>query len=926
MPVVGALSLGRRVQHVTRIPNACSWSFANNARRSFSNRGHVRSDYLPADDQRTLLHKVNVDSAPNRTSAAFLCQSRRQDKPNSNSNSKSKPSTWLLSSSPQHDRLKEIIDRRLELLATLDTPDDTDFALSEREHIILGSLDYTEHHVDYYFNILSTNDTLLAARLLTQTHAPPFFVYRDFLARSHVRPEALRVLLNHLPVWDPNTLHLTDRLVLSVFESLLYHCRRVWPQVIPLLAIWLTQQLRLSDAQLLRFQESDMINDDFKAVLSLTSQYNYALRLLSSPSHISPFKNTVLQEAAQATILKHMADHVPALTINRVGYRAVTRVQLATKKTAHEREWARLKSPSWPPWKEDRTGMDAHIGLDYGVSRAHQILLRMQEAGYPLREWDQVAMIYAGWDTDRSPTVQKRIFLDDFDENKLENSLWIARIKTTRTAQQAWACFLAYQDENLPPNHRIYHAMFEVLVEERKRLRLGPEKIGHEVDDDHDGLDPLYPGDTKEIGSPPSSAHQLTYIRAEIPSIPQLYDHLREDGKYPSDDTLEMLMGSAETLAEGLVYLETGINQNYGIAVSALLNGSEDYQGLDVLPDCLFTAYVRLLCRFPHTAHGPDTKSHWTYGTLVRNSLDLRQPLARALHLLVQQKRTHRPAWNCVFAALARRDAPTLASGWRLIALRGQKSLSTENLLYDKIFAFNLARQVTETMRENDLTPDEDAFLDICVVTEHAASAVQNIFEMHQYKEDHSTGVLTRITMQADTTFRQGPGWMKEQFWNLTEGARDSVSTLPETEDTMAEQPRTEEATNKLPPLYVVPRPALLHAYIRALGLFRDYDGLVELVRWMIKRKRQLTKRRALDRRGRVLMRRALIALRVFVEGRWDSAAPQYGDQDVVGSASDEQIEEIRTLVEGVRHWGGWPSDEEVEMYVEYGRGDDWKE
>jgi hypothetical protein len=926
MPVVGLLSLGRRVQYATRIYQACPWSFGNNARRSFSNRGHVRSDYLPVDEQRTLLSRVAGDSAPGSPDAPqSLYQSRRQDR----LDPKLKSSTWSLSTSPQHDRLKAIIDRRLALLAiavTSDTPGDTDFSLTERERIILGSLDYTEHHVDYYFNILSNKDSLLAARLLTETHAPPFFVYRDFLARSHIRPEALRILLNHLPVWDPDTLRLSDRLVLSVFESLLYHCRRVWPEALPLITVWLTQELRLSDTQLLHFQESTMLSDDFLAVSSLTTQYNYALRLLSSPSHISPFKNTVLQEAAQATILKHMADHTPALAINRTGYRAVIRVQLAAKKTGPEQEWARLKSPSWPPWKEDRTGMDAHIGLDHGVSRAHQILLRMQEAGYPLQEWDQIAMIYAGWDTDRSPTVQKRVFLDDLDDQTLVRSLWVARIKTTRTAQQAWACFLAYQDENLPPDHRIYHAMFEVLVEERKRLHLGPENIGHEVDDDHDGLDLLYPGDTKEIGSPPSSAHQLTYIRAEIPSIPQLYDHLREDGKIPSDDTLEMLMDSAESLAEGLVYLETGINQKYDTAVSALIQGSEDYQVLDVLPDRLFTAYIRLLCRFPHTAHGPNVKSHWSYGTLARNSLDLRQPLARALYLLVQQKRTYRPAWNCVFAALARRDAPTLASGWRWIALRNQKSLNSQDLLYDKIFAFSLARQVNETMKENDLAPDEDAFLDICIVAEHAASAVHAVFEMHQYKEDHTTGVLSRLTIQADTIFRQGPRWMKEHFRNLTEGTEggsDSKPTLSDPEDAVGEQLRTKEAVNKLPSLYVVPRPALLHSYIRTLGLFRDYDGLLELVQWMIKNKRQLTKRRALDRRGRLLMRRALIALRVFVEGRWEEAvAPQYGDQDVVASASVEQIEEIRRLVNGVRHWGGWPSDDEIEMYVDYGRGD----
>ena len=919
MPVVGALSLGRRVQHVTRIPQACSWWFSKNTHRSFSNRGHVKSDYLPADQQRRILRRIVVaDHAQYDDAARPLRWPRKHKNPNSRKHDdvipKLKPSTWHLASSPQHDHLKKIIDRRLALVAESDTPDDTTFALSARERIILGSTDYTEHHVDYYFNILSSKDSLFAARLLTATAGPPFFVYRDFLARSHIRPEALRHLLNHLPVWDQETLELSDRLVLSVFESLLYHCRRVWPQAIPLMATWLTHELRLSDAQINRFQEFDLLKDDFAAVPHLTSQYNYALRLLSSPSHIAPFKNTVLQEAAQAIILKHMADHTPALAIDRVGYRAVTRVQLATKKTAPEQEWARLKSPSWPPWKEDRTGMDARIDLDYGVSRAHQILLRMQEAGYPLGAWDQVAMVYAGWDTDRSPTVQKRIFLDDFAEDRLVNNLWIARIRTTRTAQQAWACFLAYQDENLPPDHRIYHAMFEVLIEERKRVRLGPENIGHEVDEDHDGLDPLYPGDTKEIGSPPSSAHQLTYIRAEIPSIQQLYNHMREDGKHPSDDTVEMLLDSAETLAEGLVYLETGIHENYDAAVGALLRGSEDCEGLDVIPDRLFAAYVRLLCRFPHTPHGPDTKSHWSYGSLVRNSLDLRQPLARALYLLVQQKRTYRPAWNCVFSALARRQAPSLASGWRLLALRGQKYLSLENELYDKIFAFSLAQQVNDSMRENDLTLDEDAFLDICIVAEHAASAVQTVFGSQKYRQDHTAGVLTRLTLKADTTFQKGPEWIKEQFWTLTEGGKDSLSTQPEPEDT----------ETHLPSLYVRPNPALLHAYIRALGLFRDYDGLVELVQWMVKRELQLKKRRAMDRRGRILMRRALIALRVFVEDRWEPFKPELDDGEIaaIASASAEQIEEIRMLVESVKHWGGWPSDEEVEMYVAYGRGD----
>ncbi|KAH0334271.1 hypothetical protein KCU81_g9547, partial [Aureobasidium melanogenum] len=908
MPVVGALSLGRRAQYATRFNFACSWSFGNNARRSFSNYGHVKSDHLPAGKQRLLLRKV-AEAFPDRSTSVHLDQSRQD--------AVLEPPIWHLSSSPNHNALKKIVDRRLQLMAasetsdeseSSDTTDDTTISLTNQEHAILRSLGYTQHHVDYYSNILSTKDSLLAVRLLTATHDPPFFVYRGLLARKHIRPEALGLLLENLPSWNPDTPNLCEALVLPVFKSLLYHCRRVWPATIPLVATWLTQQLRLSDDFLARFQESAMEEGDFTSVSHLTSQYNHALHLLSQPSHISPFKNIVFQEAAQAIILKYMADHTPALAINRVGYRAVVRVQLATKKTPSEREWARLKSPSWPPWKEDRTGMDARIDLDYGISRAHQVLIRMQEAGYPLQGWDQVAMLYAGWDTDRSPTIQKRIFLDNLPEDRIEKSLWMARIKTTRTAQQAWACFLAYQDENLPSDHRIYHAMFEILIQERKRIRLGAENVGHEIDD-NDDLDPLYPGDTMEIGSPPSSAHQLTYIRAEIPSVQQLYDHMREDGNYPSDDTLIMLLDSAETLAEGLLYLETGTGK-YRIAVSALLHGSKDYQALHVLPDQIFAAYIRLLCRFPHSPLDRELTLQWRYGTIVKSNFDLRQPLARALYLLVQQKRTHRPSWNSVFDALARRSAPALASSWRSLHLRGNESLREESELYDKIFAFNLARQIDETMWENDLTLDEDGFQSICIIAEHAASAVHTVFQKHGYDPEFAPKANTGLIRNANTMFQDGHDWLKEQFWTLTQGEKGFRSSLRK-----AVNPKV-----KLPRLYTVPRPALLHAYIRALGMLRDFDGLYDLVRWMTRHRKELTKRCAMDRRGRILMRRALIALRVFVEDRWEPPRPDLEEEQIPPFASPEQIEKIKRIVGWLKQWGGWPSDEEVEMYVEYGR------
>ncbi|MDV2687690.1 hypothetical protein RYX56_25405, partial [Alkalihalophilus lindianensis] len=75
------------------------------------------------------------------------------------------------------------------------------------------------------------------------------------------------------------------------------------------------------------------------------------------------------QEAAIIRILSAMAEHEPPVQIDREGYRAVIRLQLAMGKTDSEQQWAALKALSWPPWKEDRTRMDSEIGPEHGISR-----------------------------------------------------------------------------------------------------------------------------------------------------------------------------------------------------------------------------------------------------------------------------------------------------------------------------------------------------------------------------------------------------------------------------------------------------------------------------------------------------------------------------------------------------------------------------
>lgn len=92
---------------------------------------------------------------------------------------------------------------------------------------------------------------------------------------------------------------------------------------------------------------------------------------------LHPFKSSIYQETAQFDILDAMASQTPPLRIARDGYEALARVLLSRTKTERERDWVSLQSPSWPPWKRAKTGVDEAKDLAYGSSRAAITLQRM---------------------------------------------------------------------------------------------------------------------------------------------------------------------------------------------------------------------------------------------------------------------------------------------------------------------------------------------------------------------------------------------------------------------------------------------------------------------------------------------------------------------------------------------------------------------
>jgi hypothetical protein len=157
-----------------------------------------------------------------------------------------------------------------------------------------------------------------------------------------------------------------------------------------------------------------------------------------------------------------------------------------------------------------------------------------------------------------------------------------------------------------------------------------------------------------------------------------------------------------------------------------------------------------------------------------------------------------------------------------------------------------------------------------------------------------------------------------------------------------------------LPRLLAIPSPAILHAYIRALGWCGAHDSILEALKWMVEYQEELAEAAPRARNSANVTRRAVVAARVFLERSWSQSskpddfalreAPVYedalsGEASPRGSpigekssdkptllrmfearATAEQIEQARALIESVPDWGGWATEEEVEAYCRNGR------
>ena len=759
---------------------------------------------------------------------------------------------------------------------------------------------------------------------------------------------------------------MSEQVFIILIIRLLRQARKVWPAACESIVALLNRYLDGINFQKKNFLHLAPREADFG---QLSYVYNTILKLLSLPSSIHPFQSFVSQQRAQFSVLRKMNGFDPPLPVDRRGYQAVVKIQLMHKKSLREREWAQMKAKSWPPWKENKLGIDANIGAERGISRAKEALHQAQESGYSPNEWDATASVLSGWDTDGSPTIQTRSItkhppdITEPTQGSPQENVWAARIQATRTLEEAWSCFLSWKDQNqnLGTGQQVYLAMFAKLTYRKSTSRTSREP-GAIVTSQEE----LLPGDGPEVFPASVSPYESIYIRRPPPSEDELLDMMKEDGVKPTGRLLSFLISNAWSFEAGMRILETrSVLSQYLSAplVNDLAQRSRLQETLSLVPPHLFASLIEFLTRFALTMsdkHGVDHNASIKTGLTFKpgdvshpsESEDhiLINPLAKAYEFLLARKLGYRPAWYHLLRALARSKAVT-----------GVYSRYSDQNSQD-IKTWRMMCGLLDQMIDIDLHIDLDGFGIVCIGLEKAIFASERQLRYKarfrsQPSDDEGTDDGTGIsTCWENHVLTDGLPLVKQLFKETTRST-GTQQEIPEslvkekseiddivkneqdktTDDDAFDEAEIEQLIPQkaflppgclLPRLLEVPNPALLHAFIRILGLRRDYDGLVDLVEWMSLFADEINALSDEAKNGSRMMRKCMTAIRVFLERSWmdvqrdDGCGPAGHDGIVIEAecASAEVIKGVKSVVLANQKWGGWATDDEVVEYCLRGK------
>ncbi|RAK72740.1 uncharacterized protein BO72DRAFT_489507 [Aspergillus fijiensis CBS 313.89] len=706
---------------------------------------------------------------------------------------------------------------------------------------------------------------------------------------------------------------------------LLHHARQLWPEaqlaIIQAFAFYLNT-LKKSRRRL-TFSE-----DKLHALV--VDRCNTVLRLLSLPSRREPFLSVSFQQRAQLELLRAMAAFQPALPVTKRGYQSLVVVQLAHRKTEAERQSAELKAPSWPPWKEDKIGYDVDRGLQGRKSRAMRVLDQKLEAGYSSSAWDNMSRILAGWDTDGSPTIQTRSFglsrpeiLGRFPAHSDHYKLWEARIRATRTVREAWACFLSYQEKGLRPHGAIYAAMAEKLIHRNRTSS-------------SDNNSMALPGDGLEVFPEPLSARDLIYVPSEPPTLKNLLHMMLSQGIRPSGRFLALLLRHAPTFHAGLEYLCCSNLTDEQLGALCIDWGSDFRHpnwlktGLNELSDYLVASFVKFLCSFASRTYLPVLQPTLPPSDLFPLRLEgkrMLEPLVFHMRKerLISSNGHHRTLPHAIDLLRARASKPPQAWIYLLSAVI-ERSPHRSSAPVKPVVAWFKAQLLMRWMDHRQIDTGLEGFNILC----QAFSRVLMIRKYHAVMEE-GMDIVSRMALSGQLSLHglvlprpedvvsSGLDFLKQQFDKCVLGDPHLSSLFEHSSSTIQ---LVTDAQVILPPMFHVPSPAILHLFVRTLGIAEDSDGLLSLLRWMKQHELSLKEKYDQLSNGDQLMRRVIVAFRVFLEGsrkvRRTSVQQEGGDHtdSTRLEFSDSHLQEAYEIITSSKVWGSWPTDDEFKKYI----------
>ncbi|RMZ78868.1 hypothetical protein DV738_g3621, partial [Chaetothyriales sp. CBS 135597] len=584
---------------------------------------------------------------------------------------------------------------------------------------------------------------------------------------------------------------------------------------------------------------------------------NRLLTLMSLPSGPRPFQSVIYQQRAQLALIRAMTEQKPQIPLNREGYRALIKVQLAHEKLDRERAWAEAQGDAWPPWPKPRLGIDESKEYAGKVSRAMRVLRRMVEAGYAHFTWEKAAAVLAGWDTDKSPTVQTRHILkparqaplaeavSEADSSPLIAQLWAARITATRTVREAWACFESYRKsiDNCSRRYEPYHAMFTKLIARKQ---------------DGQSHSSALPGDSRETFPDPPSPRDLVYIESQPATVADLYEQMRIDGVKPVGRLLTDLTTHASTIAQASVYLR---DSGYSELKKDVLLDARKYSDDQVrnivqgVPNHFFAAFLAMLvrCRDGDSLSRPAMPPWWKDDSSRASQT---RALRYALRLLYLSRTKSLQVWNGVLDALRLRMAD------KHLAPSSFKQMS------------HSVRNLVDQLRLQQLDTDFATFralvaiMRLCQERQDGSSLIFSASSLR----DHARELYTRAA------YKLPAAWIGE------------VETKP---------------------VLAWPEPEDNRSLIEALGVAGDLDGLLCFASWMHTHADVL--KLAEERRqksARRLSQINMIILRIFLEASWAETEQQKQLYSVHHA-------ELMSIKKCLSQSLGWPDDEEVEALLE---------